>query len=126
MLSHSSEDGPQGMHNGSLFGETFFTCADKHGVFCKVSELGGGAAAAPAAPAPPAPAAVAAPPVAAPPVPVAAPAPTPVAAPAPTPVAAPSAPPAPMASAGSAVSSVSMGQKVSWKGHPGTVQYIGP
>eukprot|EP00971_Amphidinium_carterae_P230303 4570525-Amphidinium_carterae.1 len=92
-------DGPTGMHDGSLFGESYFSCADKHGVFCKVAELGGGAPA----------------PVAAAPAPVAA---------APAPVAAPpaAAAPAPVAAAGGALS---VGQKVSWKGNAGTVKFLG-
>ena len=39
------------MHDGSLFGTSYFSCPDKHGVFCQLSELGGGAP-APAAAAP--------------------------------------------------------------------------
>mmetsp|Transcript_58332 Transcript_58332/g.139046 ORF Transcript_58332/g.139046 Transcript_58332/m.139046 type:complete len:251 (-) Transcript_58332:281-1033(-) len=30
---------PTGMHDGSLFGKTYFTCADKHGVFAMPSAL---------------------------------------------------------------------------------------
>eukprot|EP00971_Amphidinium_carterae_P239535 4755572-Amphidinium_carterae.1 len=30
---------PTGMHDGSLFGDTYFTCPDKHGVFCLPSAL---------------------------------------------------------------------------------------
>jgi len=97
------------MHNGSLFGKTYFTCQDKHGVFCKAAELGGASMPAPVA-APPAP-------VAAPPAPVAAP---PAPAVPPAPVAAPAAPVPAQASSG-----ISVGQKVSWKGNSGTVKYVG-
>eukprot|EP00971_Amphidinium_carterae_P333853 6468844-Amphidinium_carterae.1 len=95
-------DGPTGMHDGSLFGQAYFSCADKHGVFCKASDLGGGGAPVPA-------------PGAAAPAPVAA---------APAPVAAPpaAAPPAPVAAVGGALS---VGQKVTYKGSPATVRFVG-
>ncbi|KAL9139400.1 CAP-Gly domain [Amphidinium carterae] len=86
-------DAPNGMHDGSVFSKSYFTCAPKHGVFCQPADIGAGAA-APAAPA--------------------APAPTPMAAAVATPVAAPA-----------AGGSVSVGQKVTWKGQSGTVQYFG-
>ena len=84
-------DGPQGMHDGSLFGTSYFSCPDKHGVFCQLSELGGGA---------PAPAAAA-----------------------PAYAAAPAS--MPMAAAASPATSFSVGQKVSWNGTSGTVQFVG-
>ncbi|KAL9139388.1 CAP-Gly domain, partial [Amphidinium carterae] len=85
-------DAPNGMHDGSVFNKSYFTCTPKHGVFCQPADIGAGAA-APAAPAAAAPMA-AAPAVA-------------------TPAAAP------------AGGSVAVGQKVSWKGQSGTVQYVG-
>jgi len=51
-------DEPQGMHDGTLFGKTYFESKPKHGVFCKASQLLGGAVPAAAA----APVAAAAPP----------------------------------------------------------------
>jgi len=46
-------DQPKGMHNGSLFGKSYFSCPDKTGVFAKAEQLTslGGAPAAAAAPA---------------------------------------------------------------------------
>jgi len=105
-------DAAKGMHNGALFGKTYFSCPDKHGIFCKASELGGGGGAAPAAPAAAAPA-----PAPAPPLPVTAPSPMPQAAAAPVPAA--------TTPAASSSGAMAVGQKVSWKGNPGTIQYIG-
>ncbi|KAL9139392.1 CAP-Gly domain, partial [Amphidinium carterae] len=84
-------DAPNGMHDGSVFNTSYFTCTPKHGVFCQPADIGAGGA-APAAPAA-----------------------------APTPMAAMAAPAAAPAAGGS----VSVGQKVSWKGQSGTVQYVG-
>ncbi|KAL9139401.1 CAP-Gly domain [Amphidinium carterae] len=84
-------DAPNGMHDGSVFDKSYFTCTPKHGVFCQPADIGAGGA-APAAPA---------------------------AAPAPMAVMATS------AAAPAAGGSVSVGQKVSWKGQSGTVQYFG-
>eukprot|EP00403_Amphidinium_massartii_P015581 CAMPEP_0178415042 /NCGR_PEP_ID=MMETSP0689_2-20121128/23347_1 /TAXON_ID=160604 /ORGANISM="Amphidinium massartii, Strain CS-259" /LENGTH=291 /DNA_ID=CAMNT_0020036349 /DNA_START=29 /DNA_END=901 /DNA_ORIENTATION=+ len=89
-------DEPAGLHDGSVFGKSYFSCAPKHGVFCSPADIGAGGA-APAAPAAPAP--VAASPMAA--------------APAAVPAAAP------------AGGSVSVGQKVNVRGQSGTVQFVG-
>jgi len=53
---------PSGMHDGTVFDVTYFTCPPKTGVFCSPAELGGGGA----APAAAVPAAAAAPAAAAP------------------------------------------------------------
>jgi len=133
-------DQPDGLHDGVVFGKTYFQCAPRHGILCQPADVGAGASgAAPAAPpapaapvaaapaptpAPPAPAApapvAAAPAPVAPPTPVAPPpTPVPVATPAPVPAA-----PAPVAAAASS-GPVAVGQKVTWKGNPGTVMHFG-
>ncbi|KAL9139397.1 CAP-Gly domain [Amphidinium carterae] len=43
-------DAPNGMHDGSVFNKSYFTCTPKHGVFCQPADIGAGGA-APAAPA---------------------------------------------------------------------------
>mmetsp|Transcript_32834 Transcript_32834/g.60078 ORF Transcript_32834/g.60078 Transcript_32834/m.60078 type:complete len:340 (-) Transcript_32834:137-1156(-) len=43
-------DQPNGMHDGSVFGVSYFTCPPKTGVFCSPAEIGGAAPPAPAAP----------------------------------------------------------------------------
>mmetsp|Transcript_3046 Transcript_3046/g.6826 ORF Transcript_3046/g.6826 Transcript_3046/m.6826 type:complete len:371 (-) Transcript_3046:68-1180(-) len=93
-------DAPKGMHNGTLFDITYFTCPEKMGIFTKADQLSVAGGAMPAA----------APAVAAP---VAAPAPVaPPAAPVPPPVAAPS-------------GTFSIGQKVTWSNLEGTVMFCG-
>jgi len=87
-------DEQKGLHDGSVFGKSYFTAKPKHGVFCPASELAGSAAA-------PAPAAPATPAAAAPASAAAAPAP---------------------AAAGAALA---VGQKVSWQGFAGVVQFVG-
>ena len=45
-------DEPKGMHDGTVFNESYFSCQPKHGVFCQPKDLGlGGGAPAAAAPA---------------------------------------------------------------------------
>jgi len=90
-------DEPKGMHDGSVFGVSYFSCPPKTGIFCQPSQLTvvGGAPAAPAMPVAAAPVAVPAAPVA-PPAPVAAPAGT-----------------------------FPIGTRVTWSGLEGTVKYCG-
>eukprot|EP00971_Amphidinium_carterae_P231100 4586160-Amphidinium_carterae.1 len=33
------QDEAKGMHNGSLFGKSYYSCQDKHGVFCKAVHI---------------------------------------------------------------------------------------
>eukprot|EP00403_Amphidinium_massartii_P008243 CAMPEP_0178424224 /NCGR_PEP_ID=MMETSP0689_2-20121128/28099_1 /TAXON_ID=160604 /ORGANISM="Amphidinium massartii, Strain CS-259" /LENGTH=343 /DNA_ID=CAMNT_0020045853 /DNA_START=56 /DNA_END=1087 /DNA_ORIENTATION=+ len=45
-------DQPSGLHDGTVLGKSYFTCAPKHGIFCQAADVEAAGAGAPAAAAP--------------------------------------------------------------------------